>query len=516
MSCFSFIFRRKSNQHHEDIPGIENVRIYTYKELRNATEIMLRLLMIQTWALYERGELVQIIDTYLMDDLNEEEACKFLKIGLLCTQDELKLRPSMSTVVRMLTGERDVNTEKITKPGLIGDFMDLKVRSQKRVDHVSVPLQISSGHDSSPSSSENTTHASLTFTTELSGVKGVIIQHIINFCLLHGAISLSLSVHSSSTTTPLPPAMVANKGAPPNEPTVMVLAATVESCWSHGDPASIAPPPTRTPSRCSTAGRAPRPPTTRRTAIERHTPGSTLSPRCRGELPPPPPVLTVLNHSNGSYFESLDTLEESLPINLSDVTNMIANDLKKQENPFNKRRRILIPSKARRTSYNSLMSISLPPLSPGHISEEEDEEEEEDQKEKETGKNHGELTSLPHFGTSGKKMNTSFRSNRSFSIELLDKCGVSKPHLSAAATNTTPRQWVRWVVLLCPRPWQVGVASSPSLGGERERDRGRQVERQCHEASRSWEEEEEEEGRSWEEEERWQEEGRKKRRKRKM
>ncbi|XP_020532916.1 cold-responsive protein kinase 1 isoform X2 [Jatropha curcas] len=85
-------------------------------------------LLERTWELYERRELVGLVDTSLNGDFDAEEACRFLKIGLLCTQDAPRLRPSMSTVVKMLTGEKEVNDSKITKPGLITDFMDLKVR----------------------------------------------------------------------------------------------------------------------------------------------------------------------------------------------------------------------------------------------------------------------------------------------------------------------------------------------------------------------------------------------------
>ncbi|CAL9074369.1 unnamed protein product [Musa textilis] len=121
-------------------------------------------LLERTWNLYEHGEIANIIDTLLTDDLDVDEACKFLKVGLLCTQDAVKLRPSMSTVVRMLTGEKDVNLEKITKPGLLSDLMELKVRSQKNVNDPHTTSLITSGHGSSPLSSENTTHASMTFT----------------------------------------------------------------------------------------------------------------------------------------------------------------------------------------------------------------------------------------------------------------------------------------------------------------------------------------------------------------
>ncbi|CAN1301353.1 Cold-responsive protein kinase 1 [Linum perenne] len=84
----------------------------------------------RTWYLYERKELIALVDMSLDGDFDPEEACRYLKIGLLCTQDSPKLRPIMSTVVKMLTGEKEVDDTMITKPGLISDFMDLKVRAQ--------------------------------------------------------------------------------------------------------------------------------------------------------------------------------------------------------------------------------------------------------------------------------------------------------------------------------------------------------------------------------------------------
>ncbi|RVW78459.1 Cold-responsive protein kinase 1 [Vitis vinifera] len=74
-----------------------------------------------TWELYERKELVGLVDESLNGAFDAEEACRFLKIGLLCTQDTPKLRPSMSSVVKMLIGEMDVDSRAITKPGLISD-----------------------------------------------------------------------------------------------------------------------------------------------------------------------------------------------------------------------------------------------------------------------------------------------------------------------------------------------------------------------------------------------------------
>lgn len=85
----------------------------------------------QTWALYEQGNLENIVDAFLGNDLDMQEATRFLKVALLCTQDATKLRPSMSTVLKLLTGAKSIGSEKITKPAVISDFMDLKVKNTK-------------------------------------------------------------------------------------------------------------------------------------------------------------------------------------------------------------------------------------------------------------------------------------------------------------------------------------------------------------------------------------------------
>ncbi|WOK91708.1 serine/threonine-protein kinase [Canna indica] len=107
-------------------------------------------LLERTWALYERNELLKIIDTSLGYDFDAEEASRFMKTALMCTQDAPRLRPSMPNVLKMLKGEIDLNSG-ITKPGLITDLMDLKVRHQKvsepnahlSAQHSTVPLSIS-------------------------------------------------------------------------------------------------------------------------------------------------------------------------------------------------------------------------------------------------------------------------------------------------------------------------------------------------------------------------------------
>uniref|UniRef100_N1R2C9 Putative LRR receptor-like serine/threonine-protein kinase n=1 Tax=Aegilops tauschii TaxID=37682 RepID=N1R2C9_AEGTA len=87
-------------------------------------------LLEKTWAFYEQERLEEIIDADIDEDLDIEEACRFLKIGLLCTQDAMARRPHMPTVVRMLTGSKSISMEKITRPAMITDFAELKVSTK--------------------------------------------------------------------------------------------------------------------------------------------------------------------------------------------------------------------------------------------------------------------------------------------------------------------------------------------------------------------------------------------------
>lgn len=124
-------------------------------------------LLERTWALYEQGDLEKIVDAFLGDDLDIQEATRFLKVALLCTQDATKLRPSMSTVLKLLTGEKSIASEKITKPAVISDFMDLKVKSTKEINNygqVSTTICSSAMASTAFSSSEDdTTLLSTTF-----------------------------------------------------------------------------------------------------------------------------------------------------------------------------------------------------------------------------------------------------------------------------------------------------------------------------------------------------------------
>ncbi|XP_024318023.1 cold-responsive protein kinase 1 isoform X2 [Brachypodium distachyon] len=119
-------------------------------------------LLERTWRHHEQGQLEKIIDADLEDDLDVEEACRFLKVGLLCTQDAMKLRPNMTNIVLMLTGEKGVSTDMITKPAVISDMGDIKVNNQQRPDDTHSPTMRSFTitEPSTVASSEATTEPS--------------------------------------------------------------------------------------------------------------------------------------------------------------------------------------------------------------------------------------------------------------------------------------------------------------------------------------------------------------------
>ena len=57
----------------------------------------------QAWRSYEGGNILQMIDTSIIETCDEDQALRCIHVGLLCTQAEASLRPPMSTVTLMLS-----------------------------------------------------------------------------------------------------------------------------------------------------------------------------------------------------------------------------------------------------------------------------------------------------------------------------------------------------------------------------------------------------------------------------
>ncbi|KAI4321303.1 hypothetical protein MLD38_034703 [Melastoma candidum] len=74
------------------------------------------------WAykMYKKGKTLEIIDPLVASTAIPEQAVMCIQIGLLCTQIDPQLRPSMSRVVLLLSKKPVVLDEQITRPGIPG------------------------------------------------------------------------------------------------------------------------------------------------------------------------------------------------------------------------------------------------------------------------------------------------------------------------------------------------------------------------------------------------------------
>lgn len=88
-------------------------------------------LLERAWDLHDQKQLAELVDLSMGGNYNNEEAHKFLKISLLCTQDMPKQRPSMSKVVKMIAGEEPVDEQNISRPRLLSEFMNLRAHKEK-------------------------------------------------------------------------------------------------------------------------------------------------------------------------------------------------------------------------------------------------------------------------------------------------------------------------------------------------------------------------------------------------
>ncbi|KAH6762362.1 Protein kinase superfamily protein [Perilla frutescens var. hirtella] len=102
----------------------------------------------KAWELYNAKELLILVDCELkgeMSLISEDEALRFLKVGLLCVQEVTRLRPSMSAALKMLNNEIDAQDVEISHPGLISDLMEVKIRPRHSSNFTSSPASSSTG-----------------------------------------------------------------------------------------------------------------------------------------------------------------------------------------------------------------------------------------------------------------------------------------------------------------------------------------------------------------------------------
>ncbi|KAK4253497.1 hypothetical protein QN277_010161 [Acacia crassicarpa] len=73
------------------------------------------------WQLHENDSILELVDPRLSKGFNEEEVKRIVGISLLCTQSSPSLRPAMSRVVAMLSGDIEVSSVT-SKPGYLTDW----------------------------------------------------------------------------------------------------------------------------------------------------------------------------------------------------------------------------------------------------------------------------------------------------------------------------------------------------------------------------------------------------------
>lgn len=76
--------------------------------------------MLQVYKLYRKGRCLEIMDPVLAPSAIPEEVAMCIQIGLLCTQSDPQLRPTMRRVVVMLSKKPGTLDEEPTGPGYPG------------------------------------------------------------------------------------------------------------------------------------------------------------------------------------------------------------------------------------------------------------------------------------------------------------------------------------------------------------------------------------------------------------
>lgn len=100
----------------------------------NSHEAIFVYVNLQAWKAYSSNDLIQLVDPILDRNYPVEEAVRFLKVGLLCVQETVNLRPRMPVVVQMLTNETAIEDTQISEPGVVADFMTIRMRQNESSD----------------------------------------------------------------------------------------------------------------------------------------------------------------------------------------------------------------------------------------------------------------------------------------------------------------------------------------------------------------------------------------------
>lgn len=74
----------------------------------------------KAWSLYESNRSLELVDPSLTS-FDEQEATRMIGIALMCVQASPSLRPAMSRVIAMLSGDIEIS-QVTTKPSYLTDW----------------------------------------------------------------------------------------------------------------------------------------------------------------------------------------------------------------------------------------------------------------------------------------------------------------------------------------------------------------------------------------------------------
>lgn len=122
-------------------------------------ELFTMLLVTQAWHLYEESKLIDLLDpTISWCDASIGEAISVIEIAMLCTHSRAALRPTMTSVVSMLTGGSEVVVPKLSRFDA-RDYAELGIK---------LPLSGNSSIRDSSNVRSSTSHNSLTDNSSVS------------------------------------------------------------------------------------------------------------------------------------------------------------------------------------------------------------------------------------------------------------------------------------------------------------------------------------------------------------
>ncbi|KAK9124311.1 hypothetical protein Sjap_013913 [Stephania japonica] len=102
------------------------------------------------WSLYREGRVGRGVDVRLGGEFDEEEMRRVVMVGLACSSPDPMARPTMRSVVQMLSGEAEPPVVPMSKPSMTFSTSHLLLSLQDSVSDCNALITISSSCSSSP------------------------------------------------------------------------------------------------------------------------------------------------------------------------------------------------------------------------------------------------------------------------------------------------------------------------------------------------------------------------------